>query len=58
MDDVDRLKANEAVNKAHSAPLGETIAWNNPDSGNSGKVTPLRDGVSGRVSTAVSSSRA
>lgn len=46
MDEVDRLKANEAVNKAHSAPLGETIAWNNPDSGNSGTVTPLRDGVS------------
>ena len=46
MDEVDRIKANEAVNRAHSAPIGETIAWNNPRSGNSGTVTPLRDGTS------------
>ncbi len=46
MDEVDRIKANEAVNRAHSAPVGETIAWNNPRSGNSGTVTPLRDGTS------------
>ncbi|WP_425403070.1 RT0821/Lpp0805 family surface protein [Hwanghaeella sp.] len=23
-------------------PTGETVAWNNPDSGNSGEITPLR----------------
>ncbi len=46
MDDVDRMRANEAVNRAHSAPIGETITWNNPQSGNSGAVTPLRDGTS------------
>ena len=26
---------------------GETIAWNNPESGNYGNVTPVRDGTSG-----------
>lgn len=46
MDDVDRMKANQAVNAAHKAPIGETIVWNNPQSGNSGAVTPVRDGRS------------
>lgn len=46
MDEVDRMKADEAVNRAHAAPVGETISWNNPDSGNSGSVTPIRDGYS------------
>jgi surface antigen len=46
MDEVDRMKANQAINTAHSAPVGETIAWNNPDSGHSGTVTPIRDGTS------------
>jgi len=45
MDEVDRMKANQAINRAHSAPIGETITWNNPDSGNSGTVTPMRDGT-------------
>ena len=31
--------------KAYKAPIGETIAWNNPDSGNSGTFTPTRDGT-------------
>ncbi len=46
MDQVDRMKANQAINTAHSAPVGETITWNNPDSGHSGTVTPIRDGTS------------
>jgi len=46
MDEVDRMKANQAINQAHSAPLGDTITWNNPDSGHSGTVTPVRDGTS------------
>ena len=46
MDEVDRMKADQAVNRAHTAPIGETIAWNNPDSGNHGSVTPTRDGTS------------
>ncbi len=46
MDDVDRMKADQAITQARAAPIGETITWNNPDSGNSGTVTPMRDGTS------------
>ena len=46
LDRADRLAANEAINKAHDAPIGETIAWRNPDSGNSGTVTTTREGTS------------
>ena len=46
MDSVDRMKANAAVNRAHTAPLGETVVWNNPRTGNNGAVTPVRDGTS------------
>ena len=46
MDDVDRMRANEAIGQSYYAPLGEPIAWNNPRSGNYGTVTPLRDGTS------------
>ena len=46
MDEVDRLKADQANRSAQNAPIGETIAWNNPDSGHSGSVTPVRDGTS------------
>lgn len=44
MDEQDRMRANEAVVESHQAPIGETIVWNNPDSGHSGTVTPVRDG--------------
>ena len=46
MDEQDRMRADQAVNQAHTAPVGETIAWNNPESGNTGTVTPVRDGTS------------
>ncbi len=46
MDEQDRMRADQAVNQAHTAPVGETIAWNNPESGNFGAVTPVRDGTS------------
>jgi surface antigen len=46
MDEVDRARANEAVVRAHSAPLGEQVTWNNPESGHRGSVTPTRDGYS------------
>ncbi len=45
MDEVDQLKNDRAVQTATNAPLGETITWNNPDTGNSGAVTPTRDGT-------------
>ncbi len=44
LDRSDKLYANQANERAKQAPLGETIAWNNPDSGNSGTITPTRDG--------------
>ena len=46
MDDVDKIKNDRAVERATTAPIGETITWNNPDSGHSGAVTPTRDGTS------------
>ena len=46
MDEVDRMRANQAVVKSHSAPLGEKITWNNPESGHRGTITPTRDGYS------------
>lgn len=46
MDEVDRMKANEAITRAHSAPLGERIVWNNPQNNHSGSITPVRDGYS------------
>lgn len=46
MDELDRMKANQAVVKAQSAPLGENITWNNPKSGHGGSITPTRDGYS------------
>ena len=36
--------ANQATEQAYTAPIGETIAWNNPESGHSGSVTPTREG--------------
>lgn len=46
LDDVDRMRMDQANNRAQTAPVGESIAWNNPNSGNSGTVTPVRDGTS------------
>lgn len=46
MDEVDRMRANDAVNRAHGALIGETIVWNNPRTGNSGSIIPVRDGSS------------
>jgi surface antigen len=44
LDRADQLAMAEAEQKAHTAPIGEKIVWNNPDSGHSGSVTPIRDG--------------
>lgn len=46
LDKADLAYANEANQRAYSAPVGETISWNNPESGNYGTVTPTRDGYS------------
>ncbi len=44
LDKADMAYAQQANHQAHSAPIGEAITWNNPESGNSGSVTPVRDG--------------
>lgn len=46
LDKADMAYARQANTRAHSTPIGETVSWNNPDSGNSGSVTPTRDGYS------------
>lgn len=50
LDQADRMYANQAYQTAHQSPIGETISWNNPESGNQGSYTPVRDGrtTSGR----------
>lgn len=45
LDKSDRLYAQQAETKAHAAPVGQSISWNNPDSGHSGTYTPTRDGT-------------
>jgi len=45
LDRADMEYHNRAVNQAYSAPLNQTINWSNPESGHSGSVTPVRDGV-------------
>lgn len=44
LDNADRTYAQQANQRAYNAPVGETIRWNNPDSGNYGTITPTRDG--------------
>ena len=44
LDRKDRLAMKSAESKAHKAKIGEQITWNNPKSGNSGSVTPIREG--------------
>lgn len=44
LDNADKAYAMQAQDRAFSAPVGERINWNNPESGNSGYVTPVRDG--------------
>ena len=45
MDEVDRMRADQAYGQAQDAPIGETIAWDNPDTGNYGSVTPTKQGT-------------
>ncbi|HCK31979.1 MAG: hypothetical protein CMH32_05775 [Micavibrio sp.] len=45
LDSADRMAMGQATQRAQSAPLGQEITWNNPDTGNSGSITPVRDGT-------------
>ncbi len=44
LDKADQAYAEQATQQAHNAPIGQTVNWNNPESGNSGTYTPVRDG--------------
>lgn len=44
VDDADRRRAESAEKRAYTAPVGQQITWNNPENGNSGTITPVRDG--------------
>jgi surface antigen len=44
LDRADQAYAGRAVQKAYVAPIGQKIIWNNPQSGNSGVITPTREG--------------
>lgn len=46
LDQADRMYMQQAQTKAYSAPIGEQIAWNNPESGNSGTYVAVKDGTS------------
>lgn len=46
LDKADLAYAQQANQRAYDAPIGQTISWNNPESGNRGTVTPRRDGYS------------
>lgn len=46
LDNADRAYAMQAQQSAYRAPVGETINWNNPQSGNYGTYTPTKDGYS------------
>ncbi|MGH1403093.1 MAG: RT0821/Lpp0805 family surface protein [Alphaproteobacteria bacterium] len=46
LDTVDRLEMGNAVEEAQTAPVGEPISWNNPDTGNHGEVVATKDGYS------------
>ncbi|MEI6559484.1 MAG: RT0821/Lpp0805 family surface protein [Rhodospirillaceae bacterium] len=46
LDSADRMAAQGAETRAYAAPIGDTITWNNPQSGNRGTITPTRDGYS------------
>ncbi len=44
LDKADQMYAERAFQTAHTAPLGETISWNNPESSHRGSFTPVREG--------------
>lgn len=46
LDRADKMYLANAQQRAYQAPIGETITWNNPESGNRGVVVPVRDGTS------------
>jgi surface antigen len=44
LDKADKAQYAHAERQAYAAPVGQAINWNNPQSGNYGTITPVRDG--------------
>lgn len=44
LDKADIAYARQAEEKAYDVPIGQQVSWNNPESGNYGTITPVRDG--------------
>lgn len=44
LDKADLAYANQANQRAQVAPMNQPIQWSNPESGNYGTVTPVREG--------------
>lgn len=44
LDRADRNYMGRAQSQAYAAPIGQQIVWNNPQSGNSGTIEPIREG--------------
>lgn len=49
LDKADLAYANQANSRAQTAPVGQPIQWNNPQTGNYGTITPVRDGTDTRT---------
>lgn len=45
LDRADRQYHAQATERAYQAPVGQTVTWQNPDSGHSGSITPVREGT-------------
>lgn len=46
LDKADQQYMSNATYEAQSAPVGEPISWNNPESGHAGEVVTTKDGYS------------
>lgn len=44
LDRADRAEIGRAQTQAYAAPIGKQIVWENPQSGNYGTITPVRNG--------------
>ncbi|HEX9703541.1 MAG TPA: RT0821/Lpp0805 family surface protein [Rhodospirillales bacterium] len=49
LDNIDKTYAERAFTRVNAAPVGQTVAWNNPDTGNHGTITAVRDGTNTRT---------
>ena len=49
LDKADLAYANQANARAQTGPVGQPIQWNNPQTGNYGTITPVRDGTDTRT---------